>query len=83
MKLSLRERALVEMTGMPSAQAMGRAGWPLLHPDDRERVFAEWLAATAARNFSIVAIAMSKERKVLALSHLRAPFRPRRCPAGI
>ena len=39
----------VEMTGMPSAQAMGPGWLAVTHPDDRERVFAEWLAATAAR----------------------------------
>src|SRR6267143_686436 len=39
----------VEMTGMPSAQAMGRGWLAVTHPDDRERVFEEWLAATEAR----------------------------------
>jgi two-component system sensor histidine kinase/response regulator len=39
----------VEMTGMPSAQAMGRGWLAVTHPDDRDRVFEEWLAATEAR----------------------------------
>jgi len=39
----------VEMTGMPSAQAMGRGWLAVTHPDDRERVFEEWLAATEVR----------------------------------
>jgi two-component system, sensor histidine kinase and response regulator len=45
----------VEMTGMTSAQAMGRGWLGVIHPDDKERVFDEWLAATEARrlfNFS-------------------------------
>src|SRR5882762_5875311 len=39
----------VEMTGMPSARAMGRGWLAVTHPDDRDRVFEEWLAATEAR----------------------------------
>src|SRR5712692_8756940 len=39
----------VEMTGMPSAQAMGRGWLAVTHPDDREREFEAWLAATEAR----------------------------------
>jgi two-component system sensor histidine kinase/response regulator len=39
----------VEMTGMTSTQAMGRGWLAVTHPDDRERVFEEWLAATNAR----------------------------------
>src|SRR6266404_2989547 len=39
----------VEMTGLTSDQAMGRGWLAVTHPEDRERVFHEWLAATAAR----------------------------------
>jgi PAS domain S-box-containing protein len=39
----------VEMTGMTSAEAMGRGWLAVTHPDDRERVVEEWSAATEAR----------------------------------
>jgi PAS domain S-box-containing protein len=38
----------VEMTGMSAAEAMGRGWLAAMHPDDRDRVFDEWLAATQA-----------------------------------
>jgi PAS domain S-box-containing protein len=38
-----------DMTGLSAAQAAGK-GWSQgIHPDDRERVFAEWSAAAAAQ----------------------------------
>src|SRR5258708_37173719 len=54
------------MTGMPSAQAMGPGWLAVTHPDDRERVFAEWLAATAARKlFNCSYRYVTKSGKVL------------------
>src|ERR1700732_3936649 len=43
----------VEMTGMPAAEAMGKGWLKVTHPDDRERVFNEWLAATEARKLFV------------------------------
>jgi len=39
----------VEMTGISPAEAMGRGWLAATHPDDRDRVFDEWRAATQAR----------------------------------
>jgi two-component system sensor histidine kinase/response regulator len=39
----------MEMTGMSAAEAMGRGWLAVTHPQDRDRVFDEWLAATHAR----------------------------------
>jgi two-component system sensor histidine kinase/response regulator len=39
----------MEMTGMSAAEAMGRGWLAVTHPDDRGRVFDEWLAATQER----------------------------------
>ena len=39
----------VEMTGMPSVQAMGRGWLAVTHPDDRDRVFERFVRLDAAR----------------------------------
>jgi len=57
------------MTGMPSVQAMGRGWLAVTHPDDRDRVFEEWLAATEAENFQLQ----------LSLCHKHRKSRSRRC----
>jgi PAS domain S-box-containing protein len=45
--------AMERMMGMSAAQAMGKGWMESVHPEDRERVFREWLAAIeAGRDFS-------------------------------
>jgi PAS domain S-box-containing protein len=39
----------MEMTGLTAAEAMGQGWYAAVHPDDRERVHKEWIAATEAR----------------------------------
>ena len=42
-----------EMTGIRAPDALGKGWLAATHPDDRERVLSEWLAATEARKLFV------------------------------